>query len=76
MIFTLFRNWICFQHQKRTAWTPTFAHHSLPFDYWNLRHISAQTFGNYALDTVQEFFDQVGHQTMYASIGNKHFFTK
>ena len=22
------------------------------------------------------FFDQVGHQTMYAYIGNKHFFTK
>ena len=22
------------------------------------------------------FFDQVGHETMYASIGNKHFFTK
>ena len=22
------------------------------------------------------FFDQVGHQTMYASNGNKHFFTK
>ena len=22
------------------------------------------------------FFDQVGHQTIYASIGNKHFFTK
>ena len=21
------------------------------------------------------FFDQVGHQTTYASIGNKHFFT-
>ena len=22
------------------------------------------------------FFDQVGHETMYASSGNKHFFTK
>ena len=22
------------------------------------------------------FFDQVGHDTMYASSGNKHFFTK
>ena len=22
------------------------------------------------------FFDQVGHQTMFASSGNKHFFTK
>ena len=22
------------------------------------------------------FFDKVGHQTMYASIGNRHFFTK
>ena len=22
------------------------------------------------------FFDQIGHQSMYASIGNKHFFTK
>ena len=22
------------------------------------------------------FFDQVGHETMYASNGNKHFFTK
>ena len=22
------------------------------------------------------FFDQVGHKTMYASSGNKHFFTK
>ena len=24
----------------------------------------------------QRFFDQVGHQTTYASIGNKYFFTK
>ena len=24
----------------------------------------------------QRFFDQVGHETMYASNGNKHFFTK
>ena len=24
----------------------------------------------------QRFFDQVGHETMYASSGNKHFFTK
>ena len=23
-----------------------------------------------------KFFDQVGHETMYASSGNKHFFTK
>ena len=22
------------------------------------------------------FFDQIGHETMYASSGNKHFFTK
>ena len=28
------------------------------------------------LDTVQDFFDQVGHQTTYASMGNKHFITK
>ena len=25
---------------------------------------------------IPRFFDQVGHQTMYASMGNKHFFTK
>ena len=24
----------------------------------------------------QRFFDQVGHENMYASSGNKHFFTK
>ena len=24
----------------------------------------------------RRFFDQVGHQTIYASRGNKHFFTK
>ena len=24
----------------------------------------------------QRFFDQVGHQTKYASMGNKHFITK
>ena len=28
------------------------------------------------LETFQYFFDQVGHQTTNASIGNKHFFTK
>ena len=29
------------------------------------------------LTTVRpRFFDQVGHETMYASNGNKHFFTK
>jgi hypothetical protein len=28
------------------------------------------------LETVQDFFDQVGHQTTNASIENKHFFTK
>ena len=27
-----------------------------------------------ALDTVQDFFDRVGHQTTYAYMGNKHFF--
>ena len=25
------------------------------------------------LESVQDFFDQVGHETMYASSGNKHF---
>ena len=30
----------------------------------------------YILDTVQEFYYQVGHQATYASMGNKHFFTK
>ena len=30
----------------------------------------------YYLGTVTYFFDQVGHETMYASSGNKHFFTK
>ena len=28
------------------------------------------------LRNCHRFFDQVGHQTMYASIENKHFFTK
>ena len=30
------------------------------------------------LESVQDFliFDQVEHETMYASSGNKHFFTK
>ena len=26
--------------------------------------------------TMTRFFDRVGHKTMYASSGNKHFFTK
>ena len=30
----------------------------------------------YRIEFVQYFFDQVGHETMYASSGNKHFFTK
>ena len=25
------------------------------------------------LDTITDFFDQVGHETMHASSGNKHF---
>ena len=29
-----------------------------------------------AVESVQDFFDQVGHKTMYASSGNNHFFTK
>ena len=29
-----------------------------------------------AVESVQDFFDQVGHKSMYASSGNKHFFTK
>ena len=28
------------------------------------------------VDTVQDFFIQVGHEATYASSGNKHFFTK
>ena len=28
------------------------------------------------LRVLLRFFDQVGHETTYASIGNKHFFTK
>ena len=28
------------------------------------------------LDTVQDFFDLVGHQITYASMGKKHFFHK
>ena len=28
------------------------------------------------VETVQDFFNQVGHQTTNASIGNKRFFTK
>ena len=28
------------------------------------------------VESVQDFFDQVGHQTTNASIGNKYFFTK
>ena len=30
----------------------------------------------YKLETVQDFFYQVGHQTTDASIENKYFFTK
>ena len=33
-------------------------------------------FGNITSRVRQRFFDQIGHETMYASIGNKHFFTK
>ena len=32
--------------------------------------------GTVAIDTVIDFFDQVGHQTTYASMGNKHFIAK
>ena len=32
--------------------------------------------GGQTIESVQDFFDQVGHETMYASRGNKHFFTK
>ena len=28
------------------------------------------------LDTVQDFFDLVGHQITYASMGKKHFFSQ
>ena len=28
---------------------------------------------SFALESVQGFFDQVGHETMYASSENKHF---
>ena len=30
----------------------------------------------FAIESVQDFLNQVGHETMYASSGNKHFFTK
>ena len=30
-------------------------------------------FNDSAVESVQDFFDQVGHETMHASSGNKHF---
>ena len=30
----------------------------------------------FAIESVQDFLNQVGHETMYASSGNKHFFIK
>ena len=37
---------------------------------------NATTAGGLLLRVRPRFFDQVGHETMYASSGNKHFFTK
>jgi hypothetical protein len=39
-------------------------------------NVSKISFTGYGVETVLRFFDQVGHQTTYAYIGNKHFFTK
>ena len=40
-----------------------------------LHALSGQT--EYIVTRVRpRFFDQIGHKTMYASSGNKHFFTK
>ena len=37
------------------------------------RHFSLRC--TYVLDTIQDFFVQVGHETTYAAIENHHFFT-
>ena len=34
------------------------------------------SFADLAIRVRPRFFDQVGHETMHASSGNKHFFTK
>ena len=41
----------------------TVTHQTLCITYFSIRY-------------RQRFFDQVGYQTTYASMGNKHFFTK
>ena len=40
-------------------------------------HLTASYQGMYTnLDTIQDFFVQVGHETMYTSSGYKHLFAK
>ena len=38
--------------------------------------LSALDFKELEIRVRPRFFDQVGHETMYASSGNEHFFTK
>ena len=42
---------------------------------WVMVELS-KTFRASEVESVQDFFYQVGHETMYAPSGNKHFFTK
>ncbi len=55
-----------------------FSHHSLrPSCKRILFQWQPEIIGKKMLNRVRpRFFDQVGHETMYASSGNKHFFTK
>ena len=51
------------------------------FSYWQMDIVCHFDFchnrrKDLAVDTVQIFFNQVGHQTTYASMVNKHFITK
>ena len=48
----------------------------IPDGVKNQVQVEVQIKYSLTLESVQDFFDQVVHDTMYASSGNKHFFSK
>ena len=44
--------------------------------FFNLMEVVTYTWLRITIRVRPRFFDQVGHETMYAPSGNKHFFTK
>ena len=48
----------------------------IPDGVKNQVQVEVQIKYSLTLESVQDFFDQVGHETMYASRGNRHSFTE